>query len=151
MLGWGCPRVLSADADASPEDAPPEDAPPEDASPEDASPEDASIMAARTGGWAGAREGQRSRHKSPFWSRPGCGAVASAAQGATGGTRRPRPPERSPQSHPRAHPNTTLIIPCLQNGPLRPAQGAAEKGVQRRSQGCPWGLSGGRPLSPVAR
>ena len=65
VLGWGCPRVLSADADASPEDAPPEDAPPEDAppedaSPEDASPEDASIMAARTGGWAGAREGQRS-------------------------------------------------------------------------------------------
>lgn len=122
LLGWGCSGSYSADTDFSPEDP--------------------STVAARTGGVERERgEGSGPEDESPFWSRPGCGAVASAAQEATGGTREPRPPEPSKSL------STSLVTPCLQNGPLRPAQGAGEKGECRDGPRATWGLSGGWPLT----
>lgn len=128
LLGWGCSGVLSADTDFSPGGP--------------------LHRGSRTGGVGrGEGRGQWSRDEGPFWSRPGCGAVASAAQEATGGTREARPPEpsKSPLS-------TSLVTPCLQNGPLRPAQGAGEKGVQRPGPRAAHRASAERwPLSPAAR
>lgn len=128
LLGWGCSGVLSADTDSSPEDPP-----------------------SRQLGWVGGGpergRGQRSRDESPFWSRPGCRAWRLQPRKPQVDAGRPAHQSAPHQSHPRAPPNTTLITPCLQHGPLRPAEGAGEKGVQRRFQGRLWGLGGGRPRS----
>lgn len=122
LLGWGCSGVLSADTDFSPEDP--------------------STVAARTGGGGPGRgRGQRSRDESPFWSRPGCGAVASAAQEATGGTRE-APPTRAVQE---PLPAPAWLLPAFRMDRSDQHRGRERKGCRDGPRAAPGASAEGGP------